>query len=132
MATSWKFIKATPYTAVYRINGGPIGQGGPGIVDYTDAPTLANLVPGPLKTEITRRLGSLNALNLYLNSSRVRITYVDGIADPDGLWMTMRQGAQTIAWTGNGLTATLQAVPGAEGAADNIYVEIKFQHSRKR
>jgi hypothetical protein len=121
MATSFQFIKATPYSAVYNVQGD--GVAGTMLFD----PTMkANLVAGPLKAELTARNGALDKLNLdQAGSPRVRIHLVTGI----NATQTMPSGGtDTIAWTTTGLTATLAL--GETGT--NLLIEIRFVHSAKR
>jgi hypothetical protein len=124
-ASTATFIHATPFSAVYKVDGASGND--PVLIDYTDAPTLAHLVAGPLKAEIVKRLGALTALNLNGTASgRVRIYLVTGISDfiicNDGL------GVQ---WVANGLQVF--ADEGGEGQSpSDFYIEVRFQHSEDR
>ena len=118
--TTFSFIKSTPCSVVYNIAAGV----GAGTIDF-DPAMKANMVAGPLKTELARRNGSLNQLNLDLDSSRVRIYYVTGIDSAQ----VVPAGSQIIvAWTTTGLSAT---IPNGE-VGQSLLIEIRFEHSEKR
>jgi hypothetical protein len=117
----WSFIKATPYSAVYGIAGGALAIL-PAVLDFSDAPTFAQLVPGPLKTEIKRRLGTLQHANLNEKSERLRVYTVSGQVAAESPSLN-----HTIAWVANGISGTVSD----EGAGD-LLLEIRFVHSKKR
>lgn len=124
-ASTATFIKATSYSAVYKIDGASGGD--PVFIDYTDAPTLANLASGPLKAEIVKRLGALGALNLNGTASgRVRIYLVVGVDD-----FIIINDSMSVQWVANGIEAV--ADEGGEGQSpSDYYIEIRFQHSEDR
>ena len=116
--TTFTFIKSTPYSVVYQINGGV----GAGALDF-DPTMKANMVAGPLKAELTARNGHLDQLNLNLDSARVRLYFVTAIDAT-----MVNPTSNTIVWTTTGLSATLPAVDGGNG----VFIEIRFMHSTKR
>lgn len=123
MATQATFVKATPYSVVYQLTA---DDGNPGAIDFSDGPTLARLAPGPLKAEITKRLGTLDTLNLNNDSARVRIYFVSGVNLLVPIPATI-----TVVWATTGLAVTLPAT-GIETPVWTAFFEIRFIHSKKR
>jgi hypothetical protein len=123
--TTFTFLKSTPCSVVYRLEGGT--DAGPGTAGTRDFdPTMkAEMVAGPLKSELARRNGVLDQLNLNVNSARVRIYKVTGLDVVQAI-----PASVTLAWTTTGLTATLPTI--AEGVTDKLFIEIRFEHSVKR
>jgi hypothetical protein len=123
-------IKSTQYTAVYRIVSA-VPTVDPALIDYSDAPTLAALVPGPYRYQVKKMLGSLAALNLDSTdrrARRIRIYRVMGIGteelDP------AVDDNYIITWVANGLQVTLGTA--AESGPQNLFIEIRFIHSSRR
>lgn len=129
MATTWTLLKATPHSACYELAGGG-GPDAPGVLDYSDAPTFAALVPGPYKNFIRKNLGFLDALNLSdagdtgPRKRRIRMYQVSGAP----LSEVNLDFSYTLTWNANGLTATLSS---GEGEAVRR-IEIRFIHSSRR
>lgn len=124
MATIALVGTPTPYSAVYKLDGG--SGANPGVLDFSNPPTLAALAAGPLKAEITRRLGHLDDLNLNVDSARVRVYFVTGI--DENMYFA---GPMNVYWTANHLEASIWA--GGEGGHEGIlFVEIRFEHSQER
>ena len=118
-------LKSTQYTAVYHVAAADTAVD-PAVVDYTDGPTMAALIPGPYKYRIKKMLGSLTALNIDNADKRgrcVRIYRVSGI----NLLETAPQ-EYTVVWTANGLQFTLHD----EAKASDLFIEIRFIHSSRR
>ena len=116
---------ATPYSIAYRLTAGE----DPATLVYE--PTMkAQLVPGPLKTELARRAADttsgLSTLNLDANGgARVRVYIVSALDD-------MVLGATTdftLAWLKTGLY--FDAPIGMYGRQD-LVIEIRFIHSSRR
>lgn len=118
--TTFVFIKSTPFSVVYNVQSGV----GTGTIDF-DPTMKANMVAGPLKSELARRNGHLDQLNLENDSSRVRIYYVTGI---DATQMIPAGSMVSLAWTTTGLSAS---IPDGE-AGQNLLIEIRFKHSDNR
>ena len=128
---TWRWVKSTPYSVVYFVDGDAGGT--EGILDYTNSAEYDKLVPGPYKAYIKRGLtgigfgGSVNQLdknNLEgSKSERVRIYHVAGIDSNYKLPTTL-----LMKWVGVGISATLDAgePPGS------LLIEIRFIHSSRR
>jgi hypothetical protein len=123
-------LKSTAYTAVYRVvSAGQTADAA--LIDYSDAPTLAALLPGPYRYRIKKMLGSLDLLNINNADRRsrcIRIYRVSGSSVEELRPAT--ENNHTITWVANGLQIT-QAV-GAESAPQNLFIEIRFIHSARR
>lgn len=117
-------LKSTPYSAVYQAEtaaGGEVFT-----IDYTDAPTMAELVPGPYKYQIRQWLGSLDHVNGNDASNRprrIRIYQVSGLAAEE-----VSTPSYSIIWVPNGLQISF---PEGEQEA-RYFIEIRFIHSSRR
>jgi len=116
---------ATPYSIAYRLTAGE----DPATLAYE--PTMkAQLVPGPLKTELARRAADttsgLSTLNLDANGgARVRIYIVSAL----NVKLLMRFNDFKLAWskTGLGFEASYEGVN-----PEDLVIEIRFIHSSRR
>jgi hypothetical protein len=135
MPATFTLVKSTPYSVVYRVDGG--ADGTEGTLDYTSAPKLTELVAGPYRYYIVRGLsgfgfgGSVNQLaklNLdgaLVGPARVRIHLITGMNLSNDLPETL-----TLKWTATGLSATF---PGSTGETpQSLLIEIRFRHSSLR
>jgi hypothetical protein len=116
-------LKSTPYSAVYRAES--LAGGEVFTIDYTDAPTMAALVPGPYKYQIRQWLGSLDHVNgndASTRPRRIRIYQVSGISLQE-----IDPGTYSVIWVVNGLQITFPAE-----SAGTLLLEIRFVHSSRR
>jgi hypothetical protein len=131
MPATFTLLKSTPYTACYLVEA---GDGNPGTLDYSSAPRIAELHPGPYRTFMERNVGDLAALNLDAGAwnaagkRRIRIFHVSGSAPAGNSELHPTPATYTLAWIANGLQAVL---PHAESAW-RILIEIRFIHSARR
>jgi hypothetical protein len=121
MAATFTLLKSTPYTASYLISHVPGAD-----LDYTGADFTA-LAAGPYRTQIAKWLGALDRLNLESAAypqvkKRIRVYRVSGQSTEE-----VEPATYTLAWTANGMTATLSS----EGTA-NLVIEIRLIHSSRR
>jgi hypothetical protein len=126
MATTATCIKSTPYSAVYRLTTNGVGVGSI-TIDYSTAPDIGVLVPGPYKYQIKKMLGALDKLNLDTvntdpRSRRVRIYTVSGFITTE-----TPSGHYTIEWVPNGLQVAL-----IDEAPADLLIEVRFIHSSRR
>lgn len=123
MPATFTLLKATPYSASYIVDG---GDGSEGILDYS-GPAFLDLVSGPLRTTVRRRLGSLGSLDLTSGTGSPVSIYF-----PTGVNQTYSTSFNhLIHWVANGLSVTLSDSAGGEFTTKTI-IEIRFRHSRER
>ena len=124
-SASWTFLKGTPYTAVYRVDGGST-------LALPFNPTMrGQLHEGPLKAELARlaAVNDLESLNLDDENRRVRIYFVSAL---DGNYTQTMPGGNAfyLSWTATGLI--FGGGYDAESGAAQLLIEIRFIHSAKR